>query len=370
MNISIKDLEPQNNGHDVPKRKVFDPEVQLYINELIVQATNNAVNVSTAMMNKALSEFESKLAQIETPRAKVMAVQINQEELKRLKTPAVPYLGRMIINAKSNLNTMLVGPAGSGKTFACHQLAESLGLRFSHLNLTAGASETWLFGRHTPNGFIEADFSVFYGGGGVFLLDEIDAASSNLLMGLNTSLENGHLYNPMSGKLITRHKDFVCVSAANTVGKGANSQYTGRETLDAATLSRFIQIPVGYNKDIEESVCPNKKIRDLFNQIRVGLKKSNTDFISTRDFKQTYIQFMAGISMVEIMESISLKWNQTNKEMLKDFTHEIESLNENDSQLDTQPPPKTPKPLDQSDDRTESKPDSKTKKAPKLIIKR
>lgn len=335
--ITIKDAEDQPIKVE-PKRRVFDPEVQIYIQELITQATTQAMAISSSMMNKALAEFEAKLATIETPKSKIMQIQINDLNIKKLSVEAVPYLPRMIINAKMQLNTMLVGPAGSGKTFAAHQLAEALGLEFSHINCTAGMSETWLAGRHTPLGFLEASFAHAYEHGGVFLMDEIDAAGSNVLMLLQTAIENGHFYNPMTGKTLARHKDFVMIAAANTVGKGADGVYTARERQDAAFLSRFIQIRVDYNREIERVVCPDSQIRSFLWTIREKLlAKGGGDFISTRDLKQTYQQYSAGVSMRDIIDSMSLKWNKANIELLKEFDEQINSWSANETKPSATP---------------------------------
>lgn len=300
----------------------FDPVMYDYIiqalqkdcAEITRKALQQGVDLSLAMVQ----DVKKELYEISRNSNKVMAVQFNEGEVKKLSSEAVPYLGRLVINAKIKVNSLLVGPAGCGKTYSAKQLAEALGLEFGHLNLTAGASETWLFGRQTPNGFIEGTFSRLYKNGGVFLADEIDAADSNLMLSVNTAIAGDTMYNPISGETIKRHKDFVFIGAANTFGKGGDSVYTGRSRLDAATLDRFVMIKVDYNTDIEEKLCSNVELRNVLWKMREKLLDLGAkEFISTRGMQIAQLQMDGGVAVSDILDSITLSWPEDMKEDMK-----------------------------------------------------
>jgi cobaltochelatase CobS len=280
-------------------------------NETIEKMTKMAIDsslaytkqISQSMIQDVQRELENRI------KPQTLTIKVDSQPLKKLVHPAVPFLDRMIINAKLGLNTLLVGPAGSGKSFSANQLAEALDLQFGHICLTAGASETWLFGRQTPNGFIEGVFSKLYKNGGVFLADEFDAADPNLLLSINTALANNSLYNPISGEEIKRHDNFVFVGACNTFGKGGDHIYTGRNRLDAATLDRFIMIQVAYNESVEELLCPDNELRLTLQQVRAQLKTMGSDeVISTRAIAAAYKQAQAGVKVDDILQSITSSW--------------------------------------------------------------
>lgn len=154
-------------------------------------------------------------------------------------------------------NILLVGPAGSGKTTLGKSLAKALSLGFGFISLSAGVTESHLLGRTMPqaDGSWKYEPSLFvrtYTAGGVFLLDEIDAADANVMVSVNAALANGVLALP-NGEIVERHKDCYIVAAANTFGRGANAMYVGRNALDAATLDRFVlaTVQVGYDPDLE-----------------------------------------------------------------------------------------------------------------------
>lgn len=154
------------------------------------------------------------------------------------------------------LNVWIAGPAGSGKTYAARSIAEALGLDFAfHGAMTM---------THELTGFVDAGgtyhatpFVRLFEAGGVCLLDEVDAGSSEALLALNAALANGMMTLP-DGRQIARHADFVCIAAANTWGGGATADYVGRARIDAAFLDRFgARIAWDYDDKLEREMCGN-----------------------------------------------------------------------------------------------------------------
>lgn len=261
----------------------------------------------------------------------VMSISLDDlKTTKKLSKRASAVLPRLLINARLGLYSMLVGPAGCGKTTAAHQVAEALGLQFGSVCLTAGASETWLFGRQTPTGFIEGSFAKIYREGGVFLADEMDAADANLLLSINTALSHDKIINPMSGETLKKNPDFIFIGAANTNGKGASHIYTGRSRLDAATLDRMVIVLVDYDTELEKELCDNDELYTALNFIRADLKKLGYDeFISTRAFLATSAQLAAGVTKEEVLKSLTANWGDAskdiaNKNFLKHFKSGVE----------------------------------------------
>jgi hypothetical protein len=142
-----------------------------------------------------------------------------------------------LIEARQNV--MLIGAAGTGKSFLARQVAEHLNLPYGETPMTPGATRGDLLGRHTLQGFVPSQFVEIYSGGGVFNFEEIDASDPSMLIVVNNALASGYLFNSVNGERYERHENFVAVSTANTFGLGADSKYTGREKLDLATIDRF-----------------------------------------------------------------------------------------------------------------------------------
>lgn len=163
--------------------------------------------------------------------------------------------------AAARVPCMLVGPAGSGKTSAAHAAANALGLSFYCMSVGPQTSKSDFKGYRDANGlYHRTPLREAYEGGGVFLIDEIDAALPGTLTEMNAALAN-QFYTFGDGVRVDRHPDFIPVAAANTFGTGADRQYVGRNQLDAATLDRFFSLEWGYDEAFEAALVGIKRAR-------------------------------------------------------------------------------------------------------------
>jgi len=196
--------------------------------------------------------------------ARPIVVKKAGEKSKRVKGVLPKEFERIVQLASQRVHTMLVGPAGCGKTFIAAKVAEVLDLQFSSISCSVGMSESQLAGWLLPTGasgkfeYVSSQFVEMYEKGGVFLLDELDSADPNTITFLNKALAGDYFFIPQRFKKpkVVRHQDFVCVAAANTFGNGADAMYVGRNQLDAATRDRFTagMIYMDYSPEVEESI--------------------------------------------------------------------------------------------------------------------
>lgn len=223
---------------------------------------------------------------------------------KEMKETLPREFKKILELASQRINVLMVGPAGCGKTFLGEKVADALGLKFHTISCSVGMSESQLAGWLLPtgsNGKFEYHASPFvrcYEEGGVFLFDEIDSADPNALTFINAALANGHMTVPqrITNSRIAKHKDFVCLAAANTFGLGADMQYVGRNQLDAATLDRFRAgiVTMDYDPKVESALCDAEVLvwgRGIRKQIsQHGLQRimSMRTLISFTKMKKSY----------------------------------------------------------------------------------
>lgn len=161
--------------------------------------------------------------------------------------------------------TMVVGPAGSGKNHTLEQVAETLGLSFYYTG--AVTQEYKITGFIDANGtYHETEFFKAFTSGGIFMLDEIDASSPDVLVLLNGAIANRYFDFP-TGREIA-HEDFRVVCAGNTFGTGADIVYVGRNVLDGATLDRFVQVEMDYCPEVEKSLCKDEELYEFLLDVR------------------------------------------------------------------------------------------------------
>lgn len=185
-------------------------------------------------------------------------------EIHKIETPLGEHKFEGITHEKfdqvlsmvyNNIPTYLSGPAGTGKNVICKQVAQALGLDFYFTN--AVTQEYKLTGFVDANGnFQDTQFFNAFTKGGLFFLDEMDASIPEVLVILNAAIANRYFDFPKHGK-VEAHADFRVIAAGNTLGTGANSDYTGRYCLDRASLDRFALINIDYSPKIEAAVTEN-----------------------------------------------------------------------------------------------------------------
>lgn len=151
----------------------------------------------------------------------------------------------------------LYGPAGTGKNVLAEQVAKALNLPFYYAGSLQFKTDLEGF-VNAAGDYVETDFYKAFTGGGVFLLDEVDATTAEVLVAFGACLANRYYNFPKYGKL-QAHPDFIVFASGNTAGRGANETYNGRYQLDASTLDRFAFIPMDYDRRIELAVTNNNE---------------------------------------------------------------------------------------------------------------
>lgn len=185
-------------------------------------------------------------------------------EIHKIETPLGKHKFEGITHEKfdqvlsmvyNDIPTYLSGPAGTGKNVICKQIAKGLGLEFYFSN--AITQEYKLTGFVDANGNYQGtQFHEAFTKGGLFFLDEMDASIPEVLVILNAAIANRYFDFPKFGR-VEAHKDFRVIAAGNTLGTGANSDYTGRYCLDRASLDRFALIEIDYSPKIEAAITEN-----------------------------------------------------------------------------------------------------------------
>lgn len=243
------------------------------------------------------------------PEQPVIAVVDDNGEIKHEKYNTIKAC------IEANIPVYLVGPAGSGKNHTLEQIAWELNLDFHFVNSVT--AEYKLTGFIDAGGkFHETEFYKAFVNGGLFFLDEMDASSPDVLVMLNAAIANRYFTFP-TGQF-KAHDDFRVVAAGNTMGSGADEQYTGRMVLDQASLDRFIIIPFDYSLPVELHLAKNNAdlvafIRDLREQAK---QKGIRATFSYRCI--TMVTKLEGkLNLEEIMEIAVLKG--FDKDTLKTF---------------------------------------------------
>jgi cobaltochelatase CobS len=273
--------------------------------------------VTPEMVRKLTLEALSQIR----PEVREIVVKVADRPAVKMDGKVHEKFAEILDLAAQRMEILMVGPAGCGKSHLAEQIGKALGLRFGSLSCSAGMSEGQITGRLIPSGeagrfeYQRSQFVEFYEEGGVFLLDEIDAADANVLLVINQALANGHLPVPnrLTNPQAKRHPDFVLIAAANTFGNGANRMYVGRNQLDESTLDRFRigQVVLDYDPELERSILSDSDLLQRLWTIRSKVSDCQLRrVISTRFIAKAATMQGAGWTPEKIIGQLVCGWTQ------------------------------------------------------------
>ena len=289
-----KNVDDYLNSDD-PKKRILDylvKELDTETQKQILSMIKNSIesnNLEEQIDNELSEKFEEKLNEY-TSKINIPVVHIVKLKDTVLgQTQGGFYhekFDEVLSDVQLNEPVMLIGPAGSGKNVLVKQVADALGL---HMYYTNNASNEFkLTGFIDAGGnYRETEFYRAFKNGGLFNLDEIDASDPTALIVINSALANGYMAFPH--ETIDRHPDFRIVAAANTWGKGSDMQYVGRNALDGATLDRFDNVYLDYDRKLEQNLYPNDQVLKFMWSFRDAVDKAKIHHIvSTRGIGKVY----------------------------------------------------------------------------------
>jgi flagellar biosynthesis GTPase FlhF len=229
----------------------------------------------------------------------------------------------LIRNLYKKVNTLLIGPTGSGKTEVIRKMAEQTGHSLTIIpmgNITDATEQ--LVGKldlDTNGGtvFDWADFALAIQKPGIILLDEVNRIPKNGFNLLFSCLDSTRQLNAAGAKstdqrIIKVHPDCVFFATANI-----GSEYTGTQEIDAAFRCRFFPVEVDYlsienekqilqvREGISETDAFN--IASVASKIRLSANQGEVhNSISTRETLQCASLVADGFSCLEAMEATFL----------------------------------------------------------------
>ena len=224
---------------------------------------------------------------------------------------------KMLKYVSNNIPVYLTGPAGTGKSEICRQIAEALGLPFY--------LETSVLDKYALTGFVDAngnyqetEFFRAWTKGGVFLLDEADSSAPEALVAINNALANGFFTFPKHGR-INAHKDFHCMAAGNTIGKGADDMYTGRAPMDESFLDRFAMQYVDYDERVELAIAKgNNDMVNFIHDLRNASQNAGMKFTISYRAISRLVKFESLVSIEEaVKDAIVRGLDEDNLNILK-----------------------------------------------------
>ena len=230
-----------------------------------------------------------------------------------------PKMKDVIISLQTQHKAMLVGPAGTGKTYMVADIAKRLNVPFYKYSCSRDSSVHDLLGYKQPASetYLETVFLNAYENGGIFLVDEYDAMSGDMALFFNGVADNSKFISVPhrdTKPIAEKHKDFFLVMCGNTWGKGS-VEYSGRDFQDMALMDRFrfCRHFIGYHFDLELKWM-GRNIT-FARELRASLEAVGS-YLSTRNIEDIATLIQMRTSKAEIIAMITQDLSQPDKDMI------------------------------------------------------
>lgn len=276
------------------------------------------------------SQIKEMLTEVAEGAQKILTVKLDGDDGEGKKFPIVhkQFEQLLAVVGIKGINTLLTGGAGLSKSTAVKQASEAFNLEMGSISFSNQTTKTDLLGFVDANGiYRQSTFVDSFTNGKVFLADEMDACSANVLVLLNSAISNGFLETP-DNHMVTAHENFRFVGTANTNLRGSKDGFTARNKLDSATIDRFTVIEWTLDEDLEEKITNNNGWLKIVRKCReLATKQLEGVTITPRSSYDGAKLLKAGIDVNQVIRMTIIKAMGEDEEqvMLKGITEKMKA---------------------------------------------
>lgn len=304
----VQVAEPKVEPKPLPKppktvtttdRSLFDGFVKPFLGEVEI----NQAQIDKLIDNKLLKHSKT-----------LFLDKGNGEEPKKIDKQHYSFEDLLLV-VSTREPVLIVGGAGGGKTHSVSAVADALDLAFYAISVGAMTTKTDFLGYMDANGnYIPTLFRKALELGGVFLIDEMDAGNANVLTTINMAISNEFAAFPDG--MVEVHRDFVVVAGANTYGNGGNTDYVGRNKLDAATLDRFLVMDWNYDEELELMLGGENRWTRYVQKLRANLINAKGRYVISPRASIKGAKLLAKGMNIETVKKIAIFKGMTDEDIV------------------------------------------------------
>lgn len=268
------------------QRGVDEAEVRRIVDDII---NNRKIGI-----NELSSEVLAALQAVQ--QIKIFVPSLGYVQSKADNKPKSSLFWKVMDDVLNGNNVMLIGEAGTGKTYLAKEVARYLNRAVSTINCSQWTSPIEILGGYTMDGYEEGKLIKAWSGteetgdvgkGHILILDEMPKLDPNTAGLFNDALALTHESDPTrnkiqstEGKSYSKGKNFGCIATGNVYPNKLDPKYGANNKQDASLLDRFSGSVyfVGYDEAIEKSLV-NPFIFEVGTKLREVIKNNGYEAV-------------------------------------------------------------------------------------------
>lgn len=225
----------------------------------------------------------------------VISYELPERTLPAFTKPPISTFQQMLDDIMLGHNVMLIGGAGTGKTFLAENLLsrQALGRQYITINCSQWTSPTEIIGGQTMDGYVEGKLIEAWKNGWVLILDELPKMDPNTAGLFNdalskTMLQDSLIFNARK-ESFKKHPDFACIATGNIYPNKESMSYGANNKQDLSLLDRFSGSVyfVEKNPEIERQIIQNELVWSVCNKMRDAIEELKYEAQLSLRFMQT-----------------------------------------------------------------------------------
>ena len=224
-----------------------------------------------------------------------LSYELPDRTLPSFNKPPIGDFQQMVDDVMLGNNVLLVGGAGTGKTFTAENLIAKAALGREHItiNCSQWTSPTEIIGGQTMDGYTEGKLIEAWKNGWVLILDELPKIDPNTAGLFNdalskTKLSKATIFNARK-ESFEKHKDFACIATGNIYPDKESMSYGANNKQDLSLLDRFSGSVyfIEKNPAIEKQIIQNEMIWSICDWMRSAIEELKYEAQLSLRFMQT-----------------------------------------------------------------------------------
>ena len=225
----------------------------------------------------------------------VISYELPERKLPSFTKPPIGSFQEIIDDILMGHNVLLIGGAGTGKTFLAENLVskQTLGREYITINCSQWTSPTEIIGGQTMDGYVEGKLIEAWKNGWVLILDELPKMDPNTAGLFNdalskTMMSDALIFNARK-ESFKKHPDFACIATGNIYPNKESMSYGANNKQDLSLLDRFSGSVyfIEKNPEIERQIIQNDLVWSICNKIRDAVEELKYEAQLSLRFMQT-----------------------------------------------------------------------------------